>query len=680
MTLKNSFWIRVRENGRRRTWTWILQAAIFFMIIPINLTMQISLLLERAKLDKGVDIAAYCQEIVTINPILSFMICLFALMVGIQGYSYLHNQMKVDMYHSQPVKKETRFFSIYINGILTFMCPYVINLIIGCMIAVGYKVFSGSMFVNIVYAVVFNFVLFLAVYHISILATLLTNSIVISVILATIFMVYEGIWNVIGDTFAQYTMNHNMSGEHFYITPVLNMLFSSGDIGSQESLVQKIYDSWFLLLVAFLVSMLILGLSFFAYIKRRGEACKNAIAFEWTKIAVKVMVLIPTGILTFLIYMSYFDFANIYNADGTGFDFGSSITLFGMVVGFIVMFIVNGIIELVYEKDLKAILQHWKSFVLISAGTVVIVICSFQNWFGLFDKAPSKNNVKDVAIYLAYDSNKYGLEGNLKKMKYKNLDVVYQLIDASLADKEAGKYLNGESDGIEEGVRNDTTYHKIEIAFHMKIGTTVYRRYYVNVKNNAKALDTIFSSEEYLKQQYSILFKKYNSEKDIYFDAYNGEDPFSCNISKENLKEVKDILWKDLKNTSYSQLCAETTKQIGTINSMEGDENIAIYNTFENFRNWLMEHHNYGFDKKDFPKQIRSVTCNEEYIYDRDVIEELYQNALAVEKQKEEDGKYTTVTFVEKGNGYCYAQDVNLNKLSKKALKAIGYDDEDEKK
>ena len=180
----------------------------------------------------------------------------------------------------------------------------------------------------------------------------------------------------------------------------------------------------------------------------------------------------------------------------------------------------------------------------------------------------------------------------------------------------------------------------------MKIGTTVYRRYYVNVKNNAKALDTIFSSEEYLKQQYSILFKKYNPEEDIYFDAYNGEDPFSCNISKENLKEVKDILWKD----------------------------------FENFRNWLMEHHNYGFDKKDFPKQIRSVTCNEEYIYDRDVIEELYQNALAVEKQKEEDGKYTTVTFVEKGNGYCYAQDVNLNKLSKKTLKAIGYDDEDEKK
>lgn len=27
--IKNSFWIRVRENGRRRTWTWILQAAIF---------------------------------------------------------------------------------------------------------------------------------------------------------------------------------------------------------------------------------------------------------------------------------------------------------------------------------------------------------------------------------------------------------------------------------------------------------------------------------------------------------------------------------------------------------------------------------------------------------------------------------------------------------------------------
>lgn len=638
------------------------------------------MMLEQAESNETVDIAEYCQEILAVNPLISLVICLFALMVGIQGYSYLHNQMKVDMYHSQPVKQGTRFFSIYLNGILTFVCPYMINLIIGCMIATGYKEFTGKLLANIVYAVVFNLVLFLAVYHIAILATLLTNSIVISVILATIFMVYEEIWNVIGETFAQYTMNHNMSGEHFYITPVLVMLSVSDSISYQDNLAQNIQNSWFLLLVAFLVSMLILGLSFFAYIKRRGEACKNTMAFDWTKLAVKVMVLIPTGIIALLIYMGYFSFVNIYNVNKDSLNLGNNILLFGMVVGFIVMFIVNGIIELVYEKDLKAILQHWKSFVLISAGTVVIVICSFQNWFGLFDKTPSKNNVKDVAIYLAYDSNKYGLEGNLEKMKYKNLDVVYQLIDASLADKEARKYLNGESGDIEEGERNDATYHKVEIAFHMKIGTTVYRRYYVNVKNNTKALDTIFSSDEYLKHQYSILFEKYDPENDITFDSDNGTDndydSSSLNISKEDLKEIKDALWKDLKNTSYSQLCAKTTKQIGTISSINRGGEFAIYNSFENFSNWLKKRHNYGFDKKDFPKQISKVTGDEGDIYDKDIIEELYQNALVVEKQEEEDGEYTTVTFVEKGNDYCYAQDVNLNKLSKKALKAIGYEDE----
>ena len=48
------------------------------------------------------------------------LIMLSAVIAAMEGYSYLYDRRKVDRFHSEPVRRRIRFFSIYLNGFKNF--------------------------------------------------------------------------------------------------------------------------------------------------------------------------------------------------------------------------------------------------------------------------------------------------------------------------------------------------------------------------------------------------------------------------------------------------------------------------------------------------------------------------------------------------------------------------------
>ena len=80
--------------------------------------------------------------------------------IGMQGFSYLYDRRKVDMYHSVPVSKQKRFWVIYVNGIIIYLTGNLVGLTTGTVIAAAQRAVNVDVLANQGLAFVWNFLFF----------------------------------------------------------------------------------------------------------------------------------------------------------------------------------------------------------------------------------------------------------------------------------------------------------------------------------------------------------------------------------------------------------------------------------------------------------------------------------------------------------------------------------------
>ena len=91
-----------------------------------------------------------------------FLMVTAAVVIGAAGFVYLHNQKKVDFYHSLPVRREMLYLVYHVDGILILAVTYLIHLLVLTAAAAAYGVspakFAGPMlfgfFMNLLYYMV----------------------------------------------------------------------------------------------------------------------------------------------------------------------------------------------------------------------------------------------------------------------------------------------------------------------------------------------------------------------------------------------------------------------------------------------------------------------------------------------------------------------------------------------
>lgn len=392
MTSKNSFLASCRENHKRRVWVWIV--AVLSQLLLYGGMMTIYLSRIRGVYANGgfktpegfkEGMCRAARDAIGFSDNLYGVIFLLSAIIGMQGFSYLFDRRKVDMYHSVPESKNRRFAVVYINGIVIYLAANLSGMVLGTVIAASQGAVNMDVLANAGLAFVWNLFLFLSFYHMMVLAVMLTGNRFVTVCAFLTFVLYEyGLQTQISalkrlffTTYSEYYMGAEPKLSVLYdCTLQIWNIKNAQDAAEAAAIAMPIAAKWILIGTVFL------GLSYLAYKKRPSEAAGSAIAFPFLKPVAKVAVAIPVALLAGMV---------VYDTSYQN----ELLQIAGMLAGGVIF---CAAAEVLFDFDIRSVFRH-----LLSSGVAIVsilaIFCVFK-WdvFGYDNYIPAQNKVESIAI------------------------------------------------------------------------------------------------------------------------------------------------------------------------------------------------------------------------------------------------------------------------------------------
>lgn len=392
MTSKNSFLASSRENHKRRVWVWIV--AVLSQLLLYGGMMTIYLSRIRGVYANGgfktpeafkEGMCRAARDAIGFSDNLYGVIFLLSAIIGMQGFSYLFDRRKVDMYHSVPESKNRRFAVVYINGIVIYLAANLSGMVLGTVIAASQGAVNMDVLANAGLAFVWNLFLFLAFYHMMVLAVMLTGNRFVTVCAFLTFVLYEyGLQTQISalkrlffTTYSEYYMGAEPKLSVIYdCTLHIWNIKNAQDAAEAAAIAMPIAAKWILIGTVFLC------LSYLAYKKRPSEAAGSAIAFPFLKPVVKVAVAIPVALMAGMV---------VYDTSYQN----ELLQIIGMLAGGVIF---CAAAEVLFDFDIRSVFRH-----LFSSGVAIVsilaIFCVFK-WdvFGYDNYIPAQNKVESIAI------------------------------------------------------------------------------------------------------------------------------------------------------------------------------------------------------------------------------------------------------------------------------------------
>lgn len=204
MTSKNSFWVSLKENNKRRIWLWILSAFTYLVVLPTVTAMFISsyktnnsYLIEQYGESAGMERIRQetMNQLLKIfngdNLLLLVIISGVAIVSGIQGFSYLYHKNKIDFYQAAPVKQSRRFLTIWLNGVLVYLIPGFAGTVLCLLVMAGNQMLTAEILQQTGITFFLLLFVYLGCYHMTILAVMLTGNVLITCLGTGVFFLYE---------------------------------------------------------------------------------------------------------------------------------------------------------------------------------------------------------------------------------------------------------------------------------------------------------------------------------------------------------------------------------------------------------------------------------------------------------------------------------------------------------
>ena len=206
MTSASLFFKLQKEDLKRRIWVIALLFLGFFFAYPVNL----ALIMENAAnsqfamyngytplVDTGtpeylakvleyktkavVDLVSYGN----VMPL--FLMVTAAVVIGAAGFVYLHNQKKVDFYHSLPVRREMLYLVYHVDGILILAVTYLIHLLVLTAAAAAYGVSPAKFAGPMLFGFFMNLLYYMVTYETVIVAMMMTGKIIVGLLATVVF-------------------------------------------------------------------------------------------------------------------------------------------------------------------------------------------------------------------------------------------------------------------------------------------------------------------------------------------------------------------------------------------------------------------------------------------------------------------------------------------------------------
>lgn len=519
MTSKNLFWAKWMENIRRRGWTFALCFVVLFFGMTaaclIGLSSESSYLNSlKAQGAQEILIAqsrermqTFFLHAVSFGTQFHAISGCFAVLFAIQGFSFLYSRKKMDFYQSVPVSVPKRYALIWGNGILAYAVSYLINLILcwiggflfGAVTPEGMAQSAVAFFVNIL--------AFTAMYQLALVAVMLSGNALCALLGCAVLFFYEGAVRLLlsglksAFFFSYCSADKERLMDLPWLTPWIGyqdfcsrVLYQGGSIIGMTG-----RDSWCGALLTEILALAagaaVFGLLAWALFRRRkAESYHQSLAFEWMKPALEILLVIPFALACGVL-------AGRASGDFGLFLFGGA--ALGALLG-------HGLIRLVYERDLKAVLSGRIPALCCLAGSVGL-LCVFRFDLTGFDSwLPKRESVESVAFSQEREQVQFGWkqlaeDGNgsrdiLKEMSSRDPETIDALISMiSTWQEEERSSKAGETPG--ESWENKSIW---TVRWQLTDGRAVYRRFYVSRERTPEELDTVMRDAAYQDSRYQI--------------------------------------------------------------------------------------------------------------------------------------------------------------------------------
>lgn len=634
MMSKNSFLVSLKENNKRRIWVWVLSVLTFMLLIPIHTALNINQVMNWAETyfrEYGAmaekilhsELINTVKDTLGTNVLLLLCTCATAVVSAVQGFSWLYSRKKIDFYMGMPVKRKKRFLVIWLNGIFLYVIPYLLGMLISILIAAGNKAVNVQVIEVVLQASALHFGVYIGLYHLAILAVMLTGNIVVTGLGLAVLCGYEYLVRMVDYGYRNLFFKY-FSYYGYRELPVLSPIGIYIELTNANGYGVNAKAGWIIGLIVFGIGTGLLA--YLCYLKRPAETAGKAITFELTKPVIKTLLVIPIALLLGLIVSDFIGFDPLKNMDGIGYLI-LAIGL-GIVIGCCA-------IQVIYEFDIKGALHQKRHIVLNGILTAFIFLLYCYDLAGFDSYVPDAGQVESAAfIPSGYDA----VGGNTSYYLYRESGFEYM----SAEDYgEKHMELTNVEDVCELAEYSITEYDKIDrysdayleesgswpyatVIYRLKNGNKVYRQLWVNVEDEKTCglLDRIIGSEEFKKGYYMTCsedfdqFLENNGQYKV--KATYGNLVYQKKLSKTDLTGLLEAYRKDAETTNFTQV--KESIPIGVVRiELEQQESgiylgecgMNIYPIYENCVSYLKEHGYYMEKQLELEDVIQIQVINQ---------------------------------------------------------------------
>lgn len=574
MTSKNSFWDSCKENHKRRIWVWIV-AVLSQLLVYGGMTMiylsRIRGFYEQGNFRTPAEFQqAMCQaarDALGFSDNIYPIVFVLAAVIGMQGFSYLFDRRKVDMYHSVPVSKNRRFAVVYVNGLVIYLTASLSGLALGMILSAAQGAVNGEVIAGAGLSFVWHFFFFLVFYHMMILAVMLTGNRFVTGALFLMFALYEflvsdmfeGLKGTFFDTYSVHFLQDEPKFSTFYDC-IMNIwqIKNAPDAAAAAKIAMPLVAKWIG------IAAVLLALGWYAYKKRSSETAGKAVAHRFLEPVLKVAAAIPVA---FLVGRVVYD---------TSYQ-NETLLVAGMLAGGAIL---CAVMEVIYDFDIRSLFKHLLSSG-IALAALLAIFCIFKwDLFGYDSYIPAQNKVESIAIsadgyYDSYwDENRQYMEQSKYESDHMFLTDISPVLELATLAKQTDP---------EEMEDNRSVY----ILYRLKSGAQKDRRIQVDY-DDPKAeelLNQIFRTDAYQRGVFQVMTDQKLLEGVTRIHYTNG--PAKVVIPVEEAGRLKDAWLKDMEQFDFTLV--RHNRPCGFINFEYKNYNRKQFLVYDSFANTIAE-------------------------------------------------------------------------------------------
>lgn len=525
MTSKSfSFKGLLGDSLRRNVWGFVLGGVGFFLslLLPLLMTMQRAL---ETRAEQMKEFPQYMEQdwqralnvVANMlgggNPFVKTVFVVMAIVCGIAMFAYLHSRQKVDFYHSLPVSRTWMFANNFLTGIILSLSTYlvVLALSLACVYGMGFG--AAVDWSTLGGAVVCHLIVFLLLYALTVLTTVVCGNTVITLLLLAwvllspmlIRMLYSGLCHKFYESYAMESASMQAA---FRLSPVIQFFSLDGlyyeRVGLMTTYTERT-SAVGLLLVYFVAAIAAVVLGWYLFRIRRSERAGVALAFIPSKLPIKVYMCLVMGAA----------FGLVFNLIAGSFWFW-----FGLVIGTVLF---HWIVEIIYAFDFRAIFAKPVHLAAILVVLFAGMLCMKFDVTGYDSWLPNHGRIEAVSIDGGADETLSTPE---------NIDAVYQLA-------EIGTQVN------RDALREEGNYFWSTLGFRLN-GRTEMRAFMLPDNEEVRSLcNQVYGSEEYKRAAWPLFqvdLEQRDADHQISLDVFATESSYEISASLNDWNQVREIL------------------------------------------------------------------------------------------------------------------------------------------